>query len=364
IQNDGDKLKKWRDEKTERAQYWRELEKTENLEEYVQEITSLVTKNKVAVAAKHTSDIADYLLAKGTEGQVDDQQTESSSAADQDHNRTMDIPEGRDVSHLSPNRVALSCTVDLSIDGLQDYFEEKFLLDPSDSFSMMSTDHGVRTLLQPLRDVSTKHDARYLLEEVRIMKGRYQEQARAKGDVLERVRLVIKPSFGTRAAKADVVSEWKAVFSLLLMDTEIYMKSGECVSEATKSVKAKLDGEFNDFGAFGRKVDLLFHMDGQELVNIEFKLEEATQTAVQVQHLKNIRLNRAIMESHATASGARPPIVVMEIQGWIGSLFALYPFEDVFVCKYLETIELPRSASGLKRFLKGSTLKVLFKFIA
>ncbi|KAF9086045.1 hypothetical protein BGX29_001645, partial [Mortierella sp. GBA35] len=260
--------------------------------------------------------------------------------------------------------VALSCTVDLSIDGLQDYFEEKFLLDASDSFSMMSTDHGVRALLQPLRDVSTKHDARYLLEEVRIMKGRYQEQARAKGDVPERVRLVIKPSFGTRAAKADVVSEWKAVFSLLLMDTEIYMKSGECVSEATKSVKAKLDGEFNDFGAFGRKVDLLFHMDGQELANIEFKLEEATRTTVQVQHLKNIRLNRAIMESHATASGVRPPIVFMEIQGWIGSLFALYPFEDVFVCKYLETIELPRSASGLKRFLKGSTLKVLFKFIA
>ncbi|KAF9578377.1 hypothetical protein BGW38_005854, partial [Lunasporangiospora selenospora] len=140
------------------------------------------------------------------------------------------------------------------------------------------------------------------------------------------------------------------------------MRSGECVPESTKAVKAVLDEEYDEVGTFGRKVDLLFHAHGQELANLEFKIAEATQSEIEIQHRKNIRLNRAIMESQHKASGLKSALLFLDFQGWHGGLFALYPFEDVFVSKYLGSVELPRSERGLKRFLQGDTLKLLYIF--
>lgn len=147
-----------------------------------------------------------------------------------------------------------------------------------------------------------------------------------------------------------------------------------------------LDEEYDEFGMFGRKVDLIFHAHGQELVNLEFKVAEASQLDIEIQNRKNVRLNRAIMESQHEACEVKSTVLFLDFQGnyrkrkvllnahvflyklfcitigWHGSLFALYPFEDIFVSKYLGSVELPRSQSGLKRFLQGDTLNLLYAF--
>ncbi|KAF9968593.1 hypothetical protein BGZ73_009219, partial [Actinomortierella ambigua] len=270
--------------------------------------------------------------------------------------------------------VALSCTIDLSCDGIHDYFEDDFLARAANGFNLPAPECDVQKVLAPIQKLLPGHDVHFVLEEIRILKGQYQEQQRegktvpknweAIMDIIEQVcRLCIKPPFGPRASEADVVAEWKAVLYLLLIDSEVFMRSGECVPESTKAIKAVLDEEYDEFGTFGRKVDLLFfHAHGQELANLEFKVAEATQSEIEIQHCKNIRLNRAIMESQCKASGVKSTLLFLDFQGWHGSMFALYPFEDIFVSKYLGSVELPRSEGGLKRFLQGDTLNLLYIF--
>ncbi|KAG0197649.1 hypothetical protein BGX28_008857 [Mortierella sp. GBA30] len=116
-----------------------------------------------------------------------------------------------------------------------------------------------------------------------------------------------------------------------------------------------LDEEYDEFGTFGHKVDLIFHAHGQELANLEFKVAQASQVDIEIQNRKNIWLNRAIMESQYAACEVKSTILFLDFQGWYGSLFALHPFEDIFVAKYLGSVELPRSPSGLRRFLQGAS---------
>lgn len=93
--------------------------------------------------------------------------------------------------------------------------------------------------------------------------------------------------------------------------------SGECVSVATKEAKARLEKVVAGLGPFGRKVDLEFvSMRKHEISNIEFKPIKSQATKLgQVQHLKNIRLNRCIMVKHWEATGRRSPILFWSICG-------------------------------------------------
>ncbi|KAG0244116.1 hypothetical protein BGX31_009768 [Mortierella sp. GBA43] len=81
---------------------------------------------------------------------------------------------------------------------------------------------------------------------------------------------------------------------------------GEGMSEATKALK-------KDEG--GRKVDLLFFRRNIELGNIEFKCANPRPSEIRRQHSKNIRINRAIMESHFNAYDQRYEMMFMDIQG-------------------------------------------------
>jgi hypothetical protein len=135
---------------------------------------------------------------------------------------------------------------------------------------------------------------------------------------------------------------------------------------------------------FGRKVDLLFYIDDIELANVEFKVQKTTPMEIKIQHLKNIRINRAIMEGQLKTCDARTSILYMDIQGtqltttrprlltalsdlhvldfshsmrhtvgWNGSLFALYGYDDIFVSKLICTISLPVSEAGMETFLSN-----------
>ncbi|KAG0340410.1 hypothetical protein BG004_006418 [Podila humilis] len=437
IQSDGKKMEDWQNDKKERQRYWKDLE---GLEEYVSEITGFVSKDKVEVGAKHSSDIATYLkpgpaVASSSNAAhptgrtprktpkplpsvssahslsslprlkskivrtasqktskpssfVSSAHSSSSSRGSKskpksqalvaplqepwkalmevalalNHGLDADIPEGGDISHLSATRqqlyllaldnlrvykshshhtlarkdasVALSCTVNLSCEGIQDYFETEFLTRAANAYQLPMTVNRTRAVLDRLQKLIPGHGARFVLEEVRILKGRYQEQQRA-GEV--------------------VPDHWESMLDVL-------EHVGECVSDATKDFKAILDEEYEEFGTFGRKVDLIFHANGQELANLEFKVAEAAEMDIEIQNRKNIRLNRAIMESQSANCDVKSTILFLDFQGWHGSLFALYPFEDIFVSKYLASVELPRSTSGLKRFLQSDTLELLYTF--
>ncbi|KAI8598751.1 hypothetical protein EDD21DRAFT_406580 [Dissophora ornata] len=151
--------------------------------------------------------------------------------------------------------------------------------------------------MDPLIKILKENDVRFLLMEVRIRKGQFQlQEIRGEPvpslwepvlDIVEHVcRLILCPSFDGNASEAEVVSEWKAVFNFLLNGSGIYMRSGECVSDSSKDIKDILDEEFDDFGTFGRKVDLIFHANGQELTNCEFKVAEATELDIELQNRK------------------------------------------------------------------------------
>jgi len=78
--------------------------------------------------------------------------------------------------HIS---VALSCTVNLSRDGLQDYFEEEFLTRAASSYHLPTSENRTKMVLDQLQKLLPRRDVRFVLEEVRILKGRYKEQQRA-----------------------------------------------------------------------------------------------------------------------------------------------------------------------------------------
>ncbi|KAF9198299.1 hypothetical protein BGZ49_000913, partial [Haplosporangium sp. Z 27] len=270
--------------------------------------------------------------------------------------------------------VALSCTVNLSSQNISNYLDASFLDSAKSAHVLNLPPSRTAHILEPLLEVLEKNDVKYLQEEVQILRGQYRQVQRQGGlapllwepllNVVEHVcRLVLRPSFEDHSSEADVVSEWKAIINYLLEGSNVYMKSGECVSGSSKEMKEILDEDFDDFGKFGRKVDLLFHANGQELVNCEFKLAEASNLDIEIQNRKNIRLNRAIMENQKRASDLSLELLYMDFQGWNGSLFALYPYDGIYISKYLRPLEIPRSRAGMKRFLGGDTLELLLFFV-
>lgn len=76
-----------------------------------------------------------------------------------------------------------------------------------------------------------------------------------------------------------------------------------------------LDEEYDEFGVFGLKVDLIFHAHEQELVNLEFEVAKASQLDIEIQIRKNIRLKRAKMESQHEACEVKSMVLFLDFQG-------------------------------------------------
>ncbi|KAF9987490.1 hypothetical protein BGZ75_000533 [Mortierella antarctica] len=250
IRSDPRRMAEWQNEKPERELFWKDLKKTESLEGYVENITELVVKDKVAVATRHTADVAAHLearsktssrigtvkkgvtrplptkkgKAKTTPKLVAPQLPEPWKALMEvalalNHDRDVEIPEDHDISHLSSTRqqlyrlaldnlrtykhdkqqiiakkdasVALSCTVNLSSDCLHDYFDDDFLTSAANAYHLPTPTNRTLAVLQPLRQLLSHHDARHVLEEARILKGRYQERQRAGEDVPEHWEVIL-----------------------------------------------------------------------------------------------------------------------------------------------------------------------------
>ncbi|KAF9357240.1 hypothetical protein BGX34_009489 [Mortierella sp. NVP85] len=111
-------------------------------------------------------------------------------------------------------------------------------------------------------------------------------------------------------SEADIVQHWESIFNHLLYGTNIYMKSGD-LSDASKTMRGALKMDYGDSGSYGRKVDLLFHVDGEELCVFEFKRNGETLRMMRIQLSKTIRMGRNAectlpLRGHVCVAGNRP----------------------------------------------------------
>ncbi|KAK3806997.1 MAG: hypothetical protein J3Q66DRAFT_418774 [Benniella sp.] len=184
-------------------------------------------------------------------------------------------------------------------------------------------------------------------------------------EVMEHLRkLVFEPFFESPASEGDIICEWKGLLHPFATKYPgIRTRSGECISKASRVMKKALDKEIGGFGPHGRRVDLLFFGDKKELCNVEFKSTEKKERDCLIQFLKNIRLNRAIMEFQFKMTGVRTALLYMNVCGWKGTLYALYEFEGIIVSKEIHVMTLPTTSEELKVFVQGRDMEYIIYFI-
>ncbi|KAI8345138.1 hypothetical protein B0O80DRAFT_504581 [Mortierella sp. GBAus27b] len=177
--------------------------------------------------------------------------------------------------------------------------------------------------------------------------------------MVEHPRLLVFHPFTTNEpSEADLMQEWRDFLRPFLSENrDIRVQRGECVSESSRMAKEILNNDIGGFGKHGRKSDLLLVAERHELSNVEFKVQNAGPTCFTMQHLKNIRLNRAIMESHFNITRSRGRLLFMDVCGWKGKLHSLYTFRGIHVCRSEYEICLPRNEKDLEVFLRSDSFQ-------
>ncbi|KAG0199310.1 hypothetical protein BGX31_004349 [Mortierella sp. GBA43] len=167
--------------------------------------------------------------------------------------------------------VALACTLDLNCQVIQKYFEPEYISAAVDAHCFLPASKR-QTSTKPFMDALDKEGAHGLRKMVILEKAKYEN---------------------------------------LALDDQ----NGEAVSNCTKRLRRIIKSTAKEDPDFGRKVDLLFYVDRLELSNVEFKHQKTSNMDVKLQHLKNIRINRAIMEGQHQICGTRSAIVFMDVKG-------------------------------------------------
>ncbi|KAI8350246.1 hypothetical protein B0O80DRAFT_531353 [Mortierella sp. GBAus27b] len=90
---------------------------------------------------------------------------------------------------------------------------------------------------------------------------------------------------------------------------------------ASQAVKETLKGLIGEMSTFGWRTDLQLEYEGR---NLEFKIDGLSSKQYRKEYLRNIIINRAIMEDNHSTCGARPAIYFMCITGWVGVVFGLH----------------------------------------
>ncbi|KAG9324333.1 hypothetical protein KVV02_006579 [Mortierella alpina] len=164
--------------------------------------------------------------------------------------------------------------------------------------------------------------------------------------------VISSPPYKTsEPSETDSLLVWTHLFSLITDD--IALLSGEKMLEASKTHRREQSREFGDLTEAGRKVDLTLCYDGIELSNIEFKRAGITSKDVTMQCRKNIRLGRCLQEAHRAVGLSSPPIVMVDITGFVGVFYHIVPFEDVWAAGRATAnfVHLPTTEGALLDFM-------------
>ncbi|KAF9203139.1 hypothetical protein BGZ59_001795 [Podila verticillata] len=252
----------------------------------------------------------------------------------------------RDVTLLKDAQVAMSCVLNTMSANAQEYFasaQRQELLDQACSLSVIEgfDNHPSTAIAQEYVDCLAKHGVdglkKQLIVDRGILNNKYME---CKG---------LPPEADMR----DKV-------------LEILTKLDETMLEASKVMRHMQSLEHGDVSDAGRKVDCIFMYKGIELSNIEFKRAEIGERDLAIQNRKNVRLARCIQEFHASLGVEDPSIFMADVHGFVGVFYQVRPMGDIAIAGKTtsDLVHLPRTAGGLKAFLQGSSLAILWNFLA
>lgn len=164
------------------------------------------------------------------------------------------------------------------------------------------------------------------------------------------------------ATESVFSSNFELLLTIMFQGDNIFVKSGETVSDATSRAAAANSHSISDFG---RKIDVLVHNSCYNIRNeyccIEFKRQDAKTKLLTYQQSKSIRINDALLNDlNAKINGNDIYLVYMDFWGTDGYISGLKLFQNAYLVDQINTIHLPIDLIELEDF--RSSLKYLFQW--
>ncbi|KAF9577831.1 hypothetical protein BGW38_006712, partial [Lunasporangiospora selenospora] len=175
---------------------------------------------------------------------------------------------------------------------------------------------------------------------------------------------VLQPPFGTESpSENDCLLLWTSVFKIIT--DKLTLHTGEKMLAASKVMRHMQAIEHGDVADTGRKVDCIFMYKGIELSNVEFKRSDVGTRDLEIQNRKNIRLARCIQEVHTSLGVEKPYVFMADVYGFVGIFYQVQPMDDISIAGKTtpSLVYLPRTTGGLRAFLKGNSLAIIWNFI-
>lgn len=149
---------------------------------------------------------------------------------------------------------------------------------------------------------------------------------------------------------------------VILLDNDIEVAHGENVSSSTRRMSI-----MNDYDEieFGRRIDVLIHQSQYnneiEFCGIEFKTQAASDTMLQYQQSKNIRINATMLNDIiGTTKDNSNSNIYIDWWGTSGYMVELFKYKNCFVAHHISSLHIPISLLELDEF--RSTVKYLYKW--
>ncbi|KAG0247022.1 hypothetical protein BG011_002204 [Mortierella polycephala] len=265
----------------------------------------------------------------------------------------------------------------------QEYFasaQHQELLDQACSLSVIEgfDNHPSTAIAQEYEDCLAKRGVdglkKQLVVDRGILNSNYMEckglppEADMRDKVLEILtklcEFVLQTPFNAESpSENDCLHIWISVFDVIM--DKISLHTGETTLEASKVMRHMQSLEHGDVSDAGRKVDCIFMYKGIELSNIEFKRAEIGERDLAIQNRKNVRLARCIQEVHASLGVESPSIFMADVHGFVGVFYQVRPMGDIAIAGKTtsDMVHLPRTAGGLKAFLQGNSLAIIWNFL-
>ncbi|KAF9327588.1 hypothetical protein BG006_009120 [Podila minutissima] len=229
--------------------------------------------------------------------------------------------------------VCLSFTVDLTSTCVSNYFEDAVIASAKKAcLEEWAPGRDLSSFLEPFwRTLLVTDDVRVFGHHVLKNMAMMEDIEAVDFRILKSLHKIcefltssdLEQGAGDALAEADYVQLWKTLFSIFLSQSSVYSRAGERILSSSRQVLEMLDEEIADISTTGRKADLTFKSKDLELANFEFKSHDKPETCLQLQHRKNLRLNRAIMEQLRDCHLEEPRLAFADFEDLLndGALF-------------------------------------------
>ncbi|KAF9906969.1 hypothetical protein EC991_011444 [Linnemannia zychae] len=299
-------------------------------------------------------------------------------AVDVQMDENCDERNGANIIDLKDAQVAMSCTLNTMSASNCNYFKKNSKGIISKALALCEIkDFDKHTCLKFLQKYNTPLQSNEAVETLR--KTVLRDRAKLLDDdpcpesvlqgktlrILEHLcEFVLHKPYGTqKPSEHECLNVWATIFGVLT--DLVTFHTGEKALEASKIMKRMQREEYGEPSDVGRKVDCVFMFDGIELSNIELKSQNSSPRDVSVQLRKNIRLARCIQEMHISFGMNNAPVVMGDVQGFVGTFYRVVQMGDISVAGEVTSsvVCLPETALALEAFLQDESLALICNFI-